>query len=218
MLKNLLDFGAEVDGGKAYPNKKLGGFNSDGKTSLIHVARTDNVEFATLLLEYGADINAVTKDGQTPLTTAVTYNSHKGLQVLLDRWTDYSVCPRLQGPCLVNRAALFADTETLRILTATDHFRLKYDRDYPREDFSALVEDRYDTSESLVAAFQDLTSIIQSYYDPSSDPQSLLEKGMMHHMDFPRTRFCDTDSCSELEFYDAIDDSHEPIDDTVKIG
>ncbi|KAF2420343.1 ankyrin [Tothia fuscella] len=203
VLKYLLGFGADVDDGKLPPNQSADDRSADGKTPLIHVSCTDNVEFATLLLEYGADIDAVTKDGQTPLTTAVTYNSRQVLQLLLDRWEVCSVCPRLQGPCLVNTAALYAEVETLQILVATDDFRLKYDRDYPRKDSSAHVSERYDTSEHLVETFQELTSVIQAYYDPTSKTQSLLEIGMMRYRDSPRT-LSDTDE-SETEFHDAVD-------------
>ncbi|KAI9766861.1 MAG: hypothetical protein M1839_004748 [Geoglossum umbratile] len=65
LLKSLLDFGADIESGGV-----------DGKTALIHTARTDNASFALLLLEYGADINATSTSGPTPLTTAITYNSH----------------------------------------------------------------------------------------------------------------------------------------------
>ena len=100
------------------------------ETSLIHVSRTDNQSFANLLLEYSANINAADITSHTPLTIAITYNSHNVLQLLLGRWSEYSSCPRLRGPHLLETAAAFADLETLRILIATDHFRLKYDKDY----------------------------------------------------------------------------------------
>ena len=82
VLKTLLDFGADVESS-----------GIDGMTALVHASRNDNASFATLLLEYGANINATTTSGQTPLTTAVAYNSHNVLRLLLDRWFEYSECP-----------------------------------------------------------------------------------------------------------------------------
>lgn len=73
LLKSLLDFGADVDSSGV-----------DGKTALIHAARTDNASFAMLLLEYGADINATATGGSTPLTITIIYNSHNVLQLILD--------------------------------------------------------------------------------------------------------------------------------------
>ena len=121
----------------------------DGKTPLIHVSRIDNASFATLLLDYGADINAADITSQTPLTTAITYNSHNVLQLLLDRWAEYSACPRVQGPHLLETAAVFADLETLKILVATDHFRLKYDKDDVLTNCANRVQDRYDVGEQI---------------------------------------------------------------------
>ncbi|KAL8964286.1 MAG: hypothetical protein Q9183_004556 [Haloplaca sp. 2 TL-2023] len=109
VLKSLLDFGARVDS-----------CGVDGVTGLIHAARKDNARFATLLLDYDADINFVSKAGQSPLTAAATFNSHNVLQLLLDRWIGYSECSRLKGPHLLQIVALYAETWTMAILTATD--------------------------------------------------------------------------------------------------
>ena len=79
-------------------------------------------------LQTVANINATSTLGQTSLTTAITYNSHEVLKLLLDRWFEYSVCPRLHGPHLLQIAASYADIETIHILTNTNHFMLKYDR------------------------------------------------------------------------------------------
>lgn len=100
--KSLLDFGADVNAS-----------GNDGKTGLIHAARIDNAGFAMLLLEYGANINSVSADGSTPLTTAIIYNSHNVLRLFLDRWHEYSICPRMKGPNLLQVAALYADPATL---------------------------------------------------------------------------------------------------------
>lgn len=148
-MKSLLDFGADVDAS-----------GTDGKTALVHAARTDNASFAMLLLEYGADINAVSTDGSTPLTTAINYNSHNVLQLILDRWHEYSVCPRLKGPHLLQIAALHADMETLRILAATDHFRIKYDKQYILGDFGDRLPQRPDLTDDLARASDVLLSMI----------------------------------------------------------
>ena len=75
LLKYLLTYGAAVDGtGVA------------GTTALIHACRTDNVRFAILLLDYNANVNTASITHHIPLTTAITYNSHGVLELLLDRW------------------------------------------------------------------------------------------------------------------------------------
>jgi ankyrin repeat protein len=105
MLRTLLDFGADVEASGV-----------EGITSLIHAARTDKASFAMLLLEYGANLNANSTLGQTPLTTAIAYNSHNVLELLLHQRFEYSVCPRPKGPHLLQIAALYADIKSINIL------------------------------------------------------------------------------------------------------
>lgn len=161
LLKNLLDFGADV-----YSS------GVDGKPALIHAARTDNASFAMLLLEYGADLNATSTSGSTPLTTAITNNSRNVLRLILDRWREYSGCARLKGPHLLRVDAQYADTETLSILAATDHIRLKYDKQYTLADFETLLNERPDQTEELALAFDDLLSIINQVRASSSPASS----------------------------------------------
>lgn len=168
ILKTLLDFGADVEASGV-----------EGVTSLIHAARTDNISFAMVLLEYGADINATSTLGQTPLTTAIAYNSHDVLQLLLDRWFEYSACPRLQGPHLLQISALYADITTINILTTTDHFELKYDRSYLAGDFATRLRERSDVTDKLILAFEDLISIIDKETDDRKDLHSLMESGLL---------------------------------------
>ncbi|KAF4636355.1 hypothetical protein G7Y89_g1727 [Cudoniella acicularis] len=119
LLKYLLTYGAQVDG-----------TGVDGNTALIHASRTDNVRLAILLLDYNTDINAASIIQHTPLMTAIMYNSHGVLQLLLDRWEEFSACPRLKGPNLLEIVALYADVETVKLLAEADHFKLKYDANY----------------------------------------------------------------------------------------
>jgi Ankyrin repeats (3 copies) len=86
LLKLLLDF-------EANPNA----CNLEGLTALLSVARTPNTECAVLLLEHGADLNAISGNGLTPLTTAIIHNNHPILQLFLDRCYEYMNTARFNG-------------------------------------------------------------------------------------------------------------------------
>lgn len=183
---------------------------TDGRISLIHTARTDNASFVLLLLEYGADINAISADGSTPLTTAVTYNSHNMLRLVLDRWHEYSTCPRLKGPHLLLIAALYADIETILILEATDHFRKKHDRQYTLGNFGNNLRQLPDLTDDLAMAFDDLLGVIN--YVPSQEQRSdgPLKPGIFscfssHNVDFGGVDHDPNSACSSNEsFCDAL--------------
>lgn len=174
VLQTLIDFGASLES-----------CGADGKTSLIQVARTDNVEFAYLLLESGANVNASTVTGETPLTTAVTHNSHKVLKLLLDRWFEYSKCPRLTGPHLLYLVARYADCETISSLTDTDHLRLKYDKAYGSGDYTGQLLERFDADEKLQCAFKDLLSVINESVPARESSAGWLESGLQRKYGLP---------------------------------
>jgi ankyrin repeat protein len=168
LVKSLLDFGADIESS-----------GIDGITSLIHVSRTDNASFAMLFLEYGADINATSVAGTTPLTTAITHNSHNVLRLILERWHEYTDCPRLKGPHLLHITALYADIETLQILAGTDHLRVRQDRNYGIGDFSDRLRQRADHTEKLSCAFEELLHVINSAPDARQSPDQLVEVGFL---------------------------------------
>ncbi|KAI0973587.1 ankyrin repeat-containing domain protein [Xylaria arbuscula] len=161
LAKRLLDFGADVNS-----------CTTDGRTPLFHAAKNDDTHLAILLLEYGADINYISLAGESPLTMSVIHNSHSVLRLLLERWHEYSVCPRLKGPHLLEIAASYADLETLQILADTDHFRHKYDKLFTIGDFKTRLTERPDISENLALAFDELLSIINAtpYAEVNSSP------------------------------------------------
>lgn len=172
ILKTLLDFGADVESSGV-----------DGMTPLIHASRRDNASFAVLLLEYGANINATNSAGQTPLTVAVAYNSHNVLRLLLDRWFEYSECPRLKGPHLLQIVAIHADLETMTILRDSDHLRLRYDENYTLGDFATRLSQRAGVTEKLVLAFEGLIDVIREGSSTSKphfrSQDSLMEAGLV---------------------------------------
>ncbi len=86
MLKLLLDF-------EANPNA----CNPEGLTALHSVARTHNTECALLLLEYGADLNAMSSNLRSPFTTAIIFNNHPVLRLFADRCHEFITTMRLNG-------------------------------------------------------------------------------------------------------------------------
>ena len=168
LIKTLLDFGADIEA-----------CGVDGITPLLHVARTDNVSFAQILLEYGAYINAMSSAQHTPLTIAITHNSHRVLQLLLDRWYEYSECPRLKGPHVLPLVVTFADAETISILSATDHFRLKYDQKYTAGDYMNTLRLRFDADEELILAFSELLNVMNDHTHHQTTLESAIESGSL---------------------------------------
>ena len=83
LLKYLLTYDARVDDTEV-----------DDNAALINAARTDNVRFAILLLDYNAVHNAVNINQQTPLTTAIMFNNYQVLKLLLKNWKEFSKCAR----------------------------------------------------------------------------------------------------------------------------
>ncbi|KAL9614935.1 MAG: hypothetical protein Q9167_000577 [Letrouitia subvulpina] len=168
VLKVLLDFGADIEASGV-----------EGVTPLIHVTRTGNYDFAMLLLEYGANLNAITRLGQTPLTTAIAYNSHEVLRLLLDRWFEFTVCPRLKSPHLLEITALYADIETIQLLTGADHINLSNDHSYALGNFATNLRQRSNVDEKLIAAFEDLVSVIGKTTNGRLSKESSMESGFL---------------------------------------
>ncbi|KAI0536684.1 ankyrin repeat-containing domain protein [Xylaria digitata] len=196
VIELLLQYGANPDA-----------TGVDRRTPLIHAARKNMAEFAHLMLKYGANINAVASDGQTPLTTAIINNSYDVLALLLDRWAEYSVCPRLSGPNLLRIVAQYADIRTIEILKETDHFRLKYDRTYSEGDFEEIIRMRHDVDEKLLLAFGDFLDTIRLVHIAEAQEGKQKRKWSARKgcPDAEKGQIGD-DSDGSDEFHDAISD------------
>ncbi|KAI9652293.1 MAG: hypothetical protein M1831_007079 [Alyxoria varia] len=208
---NLLDFGAN-------PNAT----GVDRMTSLIHAARRDNASFALLLLENHADINATSTANQTPLTTAVTYNSHNVLRLLLDRWFEYSECPRLKSPHLLKLVAQYADVETMKILASTDHLLMKHDKDYTLGDFRSALESRLDADDMLLHEFDELLIVIKQGLEssripshcPTSHSPAMMESGLLSNEEaiVEEMMLHATERNNESDSDDAFENANETFD------
>ncbi|KAL8731970.1 MAG: hypothetical protein Q9166_003102 [cf. Caloplaca sp. 2 TL-2023] len=78
---------------------------------------------------------------------------------LANSWST-QVLIQIIGTHLLQIAAMYADMETIEIRKATNHFALSYDRSYIAADFATLLRKRWDVSEKLTAAFEELIQLI----------------------------------------------------------
>lgn len=152
--------------------------------------------------EYGANINATSVCGQTPLTVAIQYNNYTVLKLLLERWSDYNECPRLKGPHLLEVVAQYADTRTMQILAAAEHLRARNDQSYIMAQYKQRLEKRLDKSEKLLRAFDDLVSILRSDAANSYNVEKQMESGLLDRFEVLDIADDDSES-SSLEFEDA---------------
>ena len=136
-----------------------------------------------LLLEYGADINVTSQAGQTPLTTVIAYNNHSVLNLLLDRWFEYSECPRLKGPHLLEFVAQYADAKTMFILASASHLKLKYDKDYVLDHINSRLHERVNVTDELIAAFEELLNVVKQGPEVHHGAESLMEAGLLTHIE-----------------------------------
>jgi hypothetical protein len=205
LTKTLLDFNADIEAS-----------NVDGVTPLLHIARGNSASHAMLLLEYGAQINVTSKDDRTPLTTAIIYNNHNVLQLLLDRWYEYSECPRLKGPHLLSLVAQYADLRTISILASTDHLKLKFDKDYVLGDFSTRLRQRVDVTEKLTGAFEELLNLINQGSTESESIESRMESGLLerHGSNSPT----DSSAGSDDTFEDAQESFNQQACPVIRIA
>ena len=197
LIKTLLDFGANVEAS-----------GIDGVTPLIHVSRSKPVHFAKLLLDYGADINATSKDGRTALTTTIIYNNHSVLRLLLDRWFEYTECPRLKGPHLLDLVIDYADIETMTILTHATHLQIHGDNGYVLEKFISQLRKRHDLTDDMIAAFELLLDAIRE------TPKKSTRKGHHHFMSRHPVRNKEKDVealLKEEESNDEFEDAQESL-------
>jgi hypothetical protein len=168
LIQALLDAGAEVDAAGV-----------DGRTPLLHAARTDNVVFVEVLLERGASTDAVSAAaGQTVLTAAVAGNCHGDLRLLLLQGINGGGSrPPLRAPCLLETAARYADCETLGLLgLGVDRVRLE--ECGKKSDLGAGLEEvlrqRHDGDEKLRCVFADFLAIVRG----KIAPEGLMEQGL----------------------------------------
>lgn len=150
----------------------------EGLTPLHSIARSRDATCALILLEHGTDLNALSNDGRTPLTTASIYNNHEVLELFLDRCYEYIITALLRGLRLLPVIAEFANHKTMTIIASPLTLKLNYDlTPDSRTANLPILQKRRDYSEKLAAAFEDLITVVEA--DNLISPvDSLIEPGL----------------------------------------
>lgn len=206
LVKTLLDFDPDVEA-----------CGVDGVTPLLHAARGKPLSFAKLFLDYGANINVMAKDGRTPLTTAIIYNNHGVLRLLLDRWFEYTECPRLKGPHLLDLIAEYADVETMTILQTAKHLQLRRDSSYVLEESTVKINNRLDLTDDLATALGSLLDAMRDHPKPSPGLRSPAKCTSPHPEKDQDSSEGDLDEKSqdmsdeEIESVDSYEDAQESL-------
>lgn len=99
----LLEAAAPVDG-----------IDDHGHTPLNYACALENMELINILLRYGASVNGF-PETEPPLFSAVKYNSHKPVMLLMQSGADLSVMREPEGNALY-LAARYNKAATIRIL------------------------------------------------------------------------------------------------------
>lgn len=144
MVKLLLRYGARIDA-----------VNPEGRTALHAAATTQSDECAAILLEAGASPEDVSKNGQTPLSTAIMNNSHVVLAAFSEWYHTRGNAVKPAQLLLV--IAEHADIETMAIVESS--VPLIWSLISEMDNFNtgrALLEQRGDYNEGLGLAFEKL--------------------------------------------------------------
>ncbi|KAK8106765.1 ankyrin repeat protein [Apiospora kogelbergensis] len=139
------------------------------------------------------------------------HNSYSVLHLFLERRHEYSTCPRLRGPNLLDTATMFADRETRWILAATDHFRAKSDKQYTLGDFRGKLLERPDTNDELSETFDEFLGIFNAGDNPKQGEYGLAEAGLLPCIG-SLTNSMDVNYIPRDISYDSSDISRDPDD------
>ena len=183
IVKLLLQYGAEIDA-----------YNPEGQTALHAAIITQNVECAAILLESGASLENVARNGRTPLTIAIIHNSHAVLKLFVDRRYEHVTTAHIKGPQVLAVIAEHADAETMSIIASS--LLLKLSLDPGGDGFAAgreILRQRRDYDEKLGHAFKELLSSITMAKEEATASRTAdggIKSGLLHHLS-AESSFCD---------------------------
>ncbi len=186
MVKLLLRFGAGIDV-----------YNPEGQTALHAAVITQNVECAGVLLESGASLEDVARNGRTPLILAIIHNSHAVLKLFVDRRYEHVSTAHIEGPLVLVVVAKHADAETMSIIASSLPLKLSLNRG--GDGFAAgreILLQRRDYDEKLRHAFEELLSSIAMAKEEAAASRTAdgeVRSGLLHHLS------AESSFCEELE-------------------
>jgi ankyrin repeat protein len=89
--------------------------SNSGTTALMQAVITASSHICDRLMSYGADTEIRNLDGCTPIYSAIWYNNHSNIRLLMDRGASLTSLDN-HGRSIVQYAAVWADLETMDIL------------------------------------------------------------------------------------------------------
>lgn len=94
--------------------------DAEGYTGLHHACKKGNTDVAKLLLDNGADVNAVNKDGATPLALACQYGHDQTVHYLVKQRRADTGIPDKQGSTAHHISSINGRADIVNHLVACD--------------------------------------------------------------------------------------------------
>ena len=139
---------------------------------MILAAQEDYRDIGELLIARGANLNAVTDNGEAALCRAVSFNFHKMIHLLFHHHSDHCAKTPL-GETILHSAGQYGDLECLKALR-TNHLS-GIDVEAQAKSLTALqmAERRRDVPPEWLPNFRELIdSVSQSNATDSGEPES----------------------------------------------
>lgn len=86
------------------------------RTALHHAVATNNMELLELLLEKGADVNAISECNETPLLVAISYNHQDMIKRLLREPSVKLSMENIHGRTVLHKAVELGDLDLVKLL------------------------------------------------------------------------------------------------------
>lgn len=96
-----------------------------------------------------------------------------------DSREEYSECLRLKGPHLLDLAAMYADAETIHILSKSNHLRMWIDDAYTVGEFRERIREHAGVTAEIIEEFDILLDTLQRAANSTKSLEEIMEQGLL---------------------------------------